>query len=93
MGLLNESKDLFKNIDNLPTELIGMIYEYIPKIVKVFLSKKIYLEDHWLIRKYINKRDIENYIRTMIRQDNKFVFNEILKENKKKMVRNEKILL
>lgn len=54
-----------------------------PKIVKLFLSKQIYLEDHWIVRKYINKRDIENYIRAMIRQDNSFVFNQLLIENEK----------
>jgi len=84
MRVSNDSMIFFKNIDNLPIELIELIFDYVPKIVKLFLSKQIYLEDHWIVRKYINKRDIENYIRAMIRQDNSFVFNQLLIENEKK---------
>ena len=76
--------DFLNNMDNLPYELVDMIYSYIPKEVTIFLSKKNYLKEHHLIRKYINPRDIENYIRTTIRQDNDFVFNEMLKENHKR---------
>ena len=90
MSVSNESKDFFKNIDNLPDELVGLIFDYIPKIVKVFLSKRVYLEDHWLIRNHINKRDTENYIRTIVRQDNSFVFNQLLIENKNKWLNMKK---
>jgi hypothetical protein len=90
MRISNESMYFFKNIDNLPIELIGMIYEYIPKIVKVFLSKQMYLEDHMIIRNYINKMNIEKYIRTIIRQDNSFVLNQLLIENKKKWLNMKK---
>ena len=90
MRISNESMYFFKNIDNLPIELVGLIYEYIPKIVKVFLSKQMYLEDHMIIRNYINKMNIEKYIRTIIRQDNSFVLNQLLIENVKKWLNMKK---
>jgi len=46
MRVSNDSMIFFKNIDNLPIELIELIFDYVPKIVKLFLSKQIYLEDH-----------------------------------------------
>jgi hypothetical protein len=39
------------------------------------------MENHYLIRRFIDKRQIEQYIRTMIRQDNDFVFKHLLVEN------------
>ena len=75
------SKNLFKNIDILPTALIQIIEEYIPPIVTIFLTKQNYINNHRLIKKYINKRNTENYIRAMVRQDNYFVFNQLLIEN------------
>ena len=81
MRFSNNSNDLLKNIDKLPLELVDIVYSYIPKSVTTFLSKKNYIKDHNLIRKLINKRNIEQYIRTMIRQDNDFVFKHLLVEN------------
>ena len=81
MRFSNNSNDLFKNIDKIPEVLVDIVYSYIPKSVTIFLSKKNYIKDHHLIRKLINKRNIEQYIRTMIRQDNDFVFKQLLVEN------------
>ena len=36
------------------------------------------------MKQYINKQNIENYFRAMIRQDNNFVFKQLLVENKNK---------
>jgi hypothetical protein len=71
----------FKKVSILPYELKNIIYSYIPTIVKVFLNKDNYIENHNIIRNYINKKEIENYIRKIIRQDNDFVFKQILNEN------------
>lgn len=65
----------------LPYELVNIIYEYIPKSVSMFLTKVNYMKDHHLIRKYINKNNIETYIRAMIQRDNDFVFKYLLVEN------------
>ena len=77
----NCPQDFLKNVDKLPDDMINEIYAYIPKIVTIFLTKKNYLKDHHLLKKLTNKRHIENYIRTMVRQDNEFVFNQLLVEN------------
>lgn len=81
MRFSNDSKDLLKNIDKLPYELVDIVYSYIPKSVTIFLSKENYINDHHLLRKIINRRNIEQYIRTMVRQDNDFVFKHLLVEN------------
>lgn len=83
-------EDILKKIRYLSDELIEIISSYTPRIIKVFLSKKTYLEDHWLVRNHIDKRNIENYIRTMIRQDNSFVFKQLLLENEKKWLNMKK---
>ena len=84
MRFYNNSKDFLKNVDSLPDELILIIYSYIPKMVKLFLTKQKYIEEHKLIKKYINKTNIENYYRSMLRQDNDFVFKQLLVENQQK---------
>jgi hypothetical protein len=71
-------------VDSLPDELIFIIYLYVPKIVKLFLTKQKYLQEHPLIKQHINKKNIENYYRTMVRQDNDFVFKQLLVENQQK---------
>lgn len=78
---INENVIFFKYIDILPYELVDIIYGYIPKSITMFLTKTNYKNDHYLIRKYIDKTKIEKYIRTMIVQDNDFVFNFLLVEN------------
>jgi hypothetical protein len=81
-----DPNDILKNIIKLPDELVDIIYSYVPTRIKTVLSKNNYLEDHKLLRQTINKCDIENYIRTMIRQDNSFVFEQLLIENYDKWI-------
>ena len=63
----------------LPLELVRYIKEYIPKKNFVFTNRVNYNLYHSLIKPSI--KDYENYIRTMIRQDNEFVFKKIIEEN------------
>jgi hypothetical protein len=65
----------------LPREIIKTIEDYIPRIVTIFLTKDNYLLNHKHVRQYINNKHIENFIRAMIRQDNYFVFKQLLVEN------------
>jgi len=81
MSFSNFKTDLCNNISILPIDIIEIIYSYIPKFVTIFLTKKDYVEEHYLLKNYINKRDIENYIRAMIRRDNDFVLKHLLVEN------------
>jgi hypothetical protein len=71
--------ELIVKINKLPTELVDIIKEYIPKKSLVFLNKTYYILYHPLIKQYIN--NYENYIRDVIRRDNEFVFERIVNEN------------
>ncbi len=84
MGFSNNPKDFLKNVDRLPEVLVDIVYSYIPKSVTMFLTKKKYTEYHHLIRQFIDKRKIEQYIRRMVRDDNDFVFKHLLVENYKR---------
>ena len=84
MRFSNCPTNLLRNINNLTDELISEVYSYVPKIVKLFLTKKNYIHDHHLMKQHINKSNIENYYRAMIRQDNDFVLKQLLVENQKK---------
>lgn len=75
---------ILERTNHLPKEIKSIIYSYIPKYVTVFLTKENYFFDHPTLYEYIVKRqgaNMENYIRTMIRQDNDFVFRQLLLEN------------
>ena len=90
MVFSNESNFFFKNINKLSYELTDIIYSYIPKIVTIFLTQKNYVKEHHLLRNMIIKRNIEQYIRTMVRQDNDFVFKLLLVENYKRWLNMKK---
>jgi len=74
--------ELIKKINVLPTELVSLIKEYIPQKNLVFVDRTNYSLYHHLLKRYIPK--YENYIRDMIRRDNYFVFENIVRENYKK---------
>ena len=76
-------KTLFQNMNNLPIELCLLIKSYVSCTVYIGLNKEYYFKYHHLFHNLINKRQLETYIRTMIRQDNDFVFVQLLMENHK----------
>lgn len=89
----NDINDFFKNIDKLPLELVYVIDSYIPTKVKMFLNKKLYIQNHnYIITDFIDKKQIENYIRVTIRQDNDFSFKLLLEENIHKWLKIKKYL-
>jgi hypothetical protein len=77
----NAPTRFFQNIDNLPKELVLIVSSYIPAAAKISLNKELYKKHHPLFKDTINRKELENYIRTNIRQDNEFVFNQLLQEN------------
>ena len=81
MRFSNNPEYFFKNIDRLPMELVDIIQSYIPISVTMFLTKTNYINNHNTIRTIINKRNIEQYIRSMVRNDYDFVFEQLLIEN------------
>lgn len=86
MRFSNNPDNICNNIDKLPDEIVDIIYSYIPNLTTTFISKNNYLRDHKLIRQYIDKNEIENYIRTMVRQDNDLIFEQLLVENYHKWI-------
>ena len=88
----NDPTHFFKNINKLPTELCLIVSLYIPAVTKMSLNKEQYFKYHHLFRDYINRKQLENYIRTIIRQDNDFVFNQLLIENQNKWFNMKKYL-
>ena len=80
----NETKieyKILRKTKKLPRELKDIIFEYIPEKVRIFLNKTLYLANHYLVRSYIPHDNIELYYRSLVRQDNNFVFRLILFEN------------
>ena len=90
MTFSNDYNFFLKNIDKLSYELTDVIYSYVQKSVTIFLTKKNYIKEHYLLRRFINKRNIEQYIRIMVRQDNDFVFKLLLVENYKRWLNMKK---
>lgn len=83
---MNEGSLLININKTLPDELINIIKSYLPINSSIFLTKQNYLLHHLLIRDLIPKKNIENYIRDMVRRDNDFVFQLLIKENYKKWI-------
>lgn len=71
-------------INQLPLELVDVIYGYLAIRNIVFLNKSNYALYHNILKKFICNGKYTNYIRDMIRKDNEFVFEYILRENFKK---------
>jgi len=80
---MNHASDkLFQYIRKLPIELVYIVESYIPTDVTLFLNKKNYINNHkYLMESAIDKKQIENYIRFIVRQDNDLAFKNILDEN------------
>jgi len=82
--------DILNKIVILPDDIIDIIYSYISYKVKIFLNKNLYVQNHYVLQKYIIKGSMENYIRDVLRRDNEFVFTQILNENYSKWIFNLK---
>jgi hypothetical protein len=79
----NKAKDLLNNINKLPNEIVSIIESYVPAIVKVFWNKTMYEANHKLIIHFLSlhNKNIEEYIRSIIRKDNDYVFSHLLVDN------------
>ena len=73
-------KSFFKNLNKLPIELIEIIKEYLSLLTLIFLNKEYYFKYHNLFTESIKSKS-EIYIRTMIRQDNDFIINNLFYES------------
>jgi hypothetical protein len=71
--------ELITKINNLPEVIVDLIKEYIPKKTLVFTNRENYNLYHSYI--FISIKNYDNYIRDMIRRDNEFIFDKIVREN------------
>lgn len=77
------SKQLLNNIDKLPNEIVSLIETYVPTTKKLFWNKALYEVNHKLLLQYlfIHNKNIEEYIRSIIRKDHDYVFSRLLVDN------------
>lgn len=75
-----------KNINNLPKELINIIWEFIPHETKIVLNKYYYEKYHYLIENNAKTpfKIYITYIRKIFRDDLNYIFNVLLKNNYEK---------
>ena len=81
---MNIEKEYLLLIQRMPDDVIKHIKEYIPFEILLWLDKKTYIDYHHLVKTKI--KVYENYIRDLLRRDNSFVMNLIMKENFKKWI-------
>jgi hypothetical protein len=79
-----------KQIYDLPDDIINLIKEFIPYIKLVFVNKIFYNLYHHTIKKIIPL--YENYTRDIIRRDNDFVFQRVVKENIDLWIKNKEYI-
>ena len=76
----SESKYLLL-AQKLPEDLVRVVASFLPKTTLVWLNKTYYRKYHKKIRGMISDKFYDNYIRSMVRQENDFVFSHIAEEN------------
>jgi len=69
--------------NNLPHEILKLIYDFIPIKNLIFLNKKCYNLYHSLIKYSVNFSVV---IRDVIRRDNDFVLQKLIDENINKLL-------
>lgn len=74
-----------KEIRELPDVIIDIIFEYIPKQKLIFVSTTYYKLYHHLLKNHIQL--YESYVRDVIRRDNDYIFEQILRENNQQMMK------
>jgi hypothetical protein len=70
---------IIDKINLLPRDIVNFIKEFIPNSAFVFTNRENYLLHHNTLKPSI--KNYENYVRDMIRRDNDFVLNMIVREN------------
>lgn len=84
--------DFFYNLNKIPKDVFQIVSSYVPLIVKMPLNRELYTKYHHLFKDYINKRNLEIYIRKTILLDSDYVFGQLLVENHKKWLNMKKYL-
>jgi len=69
------------SIENISDDVLSVIKSFIPPSTLVWLNASYYCKYNNLIRNMIPEDRFEDYIRDMVRQDNSFVLDHIVREN------------
>lgn len=67
------------NICDLPDDILYLIFQYIPTHQLTLLNSEYYALHHNAVKRRISR--YEQYLRTMMRRDNDYVFQTIVREN------------
>jgi hypothetical protein len=78
--------NVVKNICDLPDEIIREIFDYIPRQKLVFINSIYYNLYHYLLKIHIPI--YESYTRDMIRRDNYYVLERLVRENFDSWIKN-----
>jgi hypothetical protein len=78
--------NVVKNICDLPDEIIREIFDYIPRQKLVFINSTYYNLYHYLLKNHIPI--YESYTRDMIRRDNYYVLERLVRENFDSWIKN-----
>jgi hypothetical protein len=73
------NKTFMQKVAYLPDDVIYYIKDFIPNHILLWVSKKIYIKYRNLIKFMYNTND--SYVRNVLRTDNSFVFDFVLRDN------------
>jgi len=81
---MDTERACLSRINRLPEELVREIYDYLPGLTKMLLSKTLYNKYNFCAKRAIACSNLyDNYVRDMIRLDFSFIFHSICTENLK----------
>jgi len=78
MNTEEKEKQYLLLVLKLPEDIQKYIQQFLPLKTLVWLDKKTYVKNHYIITKSIKRYD--SYIRDIIRNDNHFVFLQVMRE-------------
>jgi hypothetical protein len=78
--------NVVKNICNLPDEIVREIFDYIPRHKLVLVNTTYYNLYHYLLRNHFPV--YESYVRDMIKRDNYYIFERLIRENTDSWIKN-----
>ena len=78
--MCNSERKFIDLLDSVPNDIKIIIFEYIQPSTLITLSKKYYVDNHFIIYKLIPHK-YETYVRDIIRRDLDYPFSQILEEN------------
>jgi hypothetical protein len=68
--------------DALPMDVLMIIFDYLPSTTKVWVNKTYYMQYRHLIKSMISTQRFNNYVISTVRNDDAFVMDHIMFENK-----------